>query len=173
MRAEEFVRRIEEAMPAKESFAGAGLDEEDIAAIQAGWRAAKSGGLAPADASELARLVIEYDCSTLEISWVHFLARPREHPAGTQVSAWEADPIVVQSDGRIASFDHSVPSFRLAECAADSERFLDALEFVARIRVPERAQWQERLPEIGARCAEMAGSSASLQFWNSLLPFPQ
>ncbi len=167
MTAEEFVRRLAKAMPDRLALTAYGLEDDEIATTQAVFRAQRRPSRAPAGASELARLVVEFDCSHVEVGLVRFGARLERRPFGVIVAFCEAEPVVVAPDGRIVLHDHARPKSELMRCAVDSEHFLDALGvFVDMTR--DKAVWNGRFQEAVATCGRAAGGAEYDDFFRML-----
>jgi hypothetical protein len=172
MRVDEFARLMSESMPTKEQLVEYGLNDEEIEEIQRTFRCQRRG---PTDAgsdpsSELERLVVDYDCSTLEVSQVRFSGAPEAHPqGGVVVGYWEADPIVVSKDGEVVALDHADQATS-TPCAADSRLFLEAMACLVRAR-SNRLQWKGRAAELAEACAQEAGGDRYRAFFGALTAF--
>jgi hypothetical protein len=175
MRSEEFVAALATSAPSTSELAAGGLDAAGMAAMLR-TRQVKAR-LHPPPATtvcELERLLLTYDCSTVEVGLLRFLDGPRPHVAGTQVAWVEADPVVVRPDARVALYDHADGS-RLMDCAADGGRLLDALAHFVSI-VGHRQRWQGRSAEAARSCAACAGGEEFASFYGTLcgfLDYPQ
>ena len=114
-------------------------------------------------------MILDNDCSTLEVGLIRFLDRPHDHRHGVQVAFCEADPIVVWRVGTVAMHDHVNPD-EAVMCAADSERFFDALRAFLTIRL-EKSKWKGRINEAAEKCAEKAGGNDFTTFFRMLCSF--
>ena len=114
-------------------------------------------------------MILDNDCSTLEVGLIRFLDRPHDHRHGVQVAFCEADPIVVWRVGTVAMHDHVNPD-EAVMCAADSERFFDALSAFLTIRL-EKSKWKGRINEAAEKCAEKAGGNDFTTFFRMLCSF--
>lgn len=172
MNAEEFVTAVERSMPTRETLIEYGLDEDEIDGIQAAFRCPSRGRatVPRGSVSELERLVIEYDCSTLEVSLLRFTEAPKSHEDGVIVAYWEADPVMVTNSGEIVAIDHENPNGKSTPCGADSERFLAAIAFLVE-GIGKKAQWRGRAAELAEACAERAGGAVFSGFFGSLTAF--
>ena len=79
-------------------------------------------------------MIVEFDCSRLELGLVRFNDHLISLPAGSCFGACEADPIVVTEDGTIGLCDHARPDSVHQLCAADAERFLDGMATFVSLR---------------------------------------
>lgn len=169
MKASEFLQLVHSQMPAESFLRELGMNDEDVVNIQRSFIFRERDVKAPEGVSELERMIIEYDCSTLEVGPVRFGDRILVTPQGVCVGACEADPLVVLPDGRIALFDHGrrdvIPEF----CAIDSERFLDGLATSINIGLDRKA-WTGRFPEAVLRCSEAAGGAQFASFFRMVCP---
>lgn len=175
MQNKEFVRLIQSLMPSINELKEYGLSEEEIEGIRMTYRCnlqKVNNNIQPARArvSELEKLVLEYDCSTMEIFSIRFCGKPLPHHLGMIVAFWEADPIVVLKSGEVVAFDHANPNNIFAPCAANSERFLDAMAWLVKVRA-RKAVWKGRGKEIVDACAEKAGGSVYQDFYRTLCTF--
>lgn len=170
MNAEEFLRHVEGAMPDRSALEEYGLDADEIDNIQATFTAPRRGPTSSAALSEVERLVLEFDCSKLEIGLVRFSDQLTALPEGSCFGACEADPLLVTAEGTIALSDHAHPGSILQACAADAHRFLDGLATLVRLR-SEKAAWMGRVEEAADVCAESAGGSQYREFFRSLCAF--
>lgn len=168
MHSSDFLKVLHEAMPAHAELEEYGLDPEEIDEVQASFRSAPSKssiGVATAK-SELERMILEYDCSTVEVGLIRFLPAPHPCRQGVQIAYCEADPIIVDASGLVTMHDHGDPQ-KSIECAADSERFLDALSVFIALR-REKSQWKGRVEEAAGLCAAKAGGSSYMPFFRLL-----
>lgn len=168
----DFLIAVRAAMPSRHELELRGLEPDEIEGVQATFRSVPreeaAAGLGPVE-SELERMVLEKDCSTLEIGLIRFLDGPREHRHGVQVAVCEADAVVVSPSGSVALHDHADPNRAMA-CAADSERFLDALGAFLAVRA-DRVKWKGRVNEAADLCAEKAGGPSHVPFYRLLCSF--
>ena len=167
MRSREFVELVLRCMPSTKELEGYGLSEEEVEDVQQVFRCEPREHDPRREVrSELERLVTAYDCSRLGISLVRFVGSPEVRPDGVLVAYWEADPIVVLASGEVVAFDHAEPAAAPTPCAADSERFLDALGWLARA-IADRASWRGRGSEVAEACGEKAGGDSYRAFFSS------
>lgn len=169
----EFLAALSAAKPARSELEDYGLEPEEIEAVQASFSstARKTPVEVAVGKSELEKLILEYDCSTVEVGLIRFMAEPRVHRFGVQVAYCEADSIVVGAAGGVAMHDHDAPAKSLV-CAVDSERFLDALSaFIALRR--EKSQWKGRAAEAADVCAKKAGGADYAPFFRLLCGYLQ
>jgi hypothetical protein len=164
----EFLAALNEAMPAQAELEDYGLEPEEIEAVQASFRSTprKLPAQTTAGKTELEKLVSEHDCSTVEVGLIRFLPRPRVHHCGMQVAYCEADAVVVGAAGGVAMHDHDEPAKSL-KCAANSERFLDALAAFVAMRC-QKSQWKGRVEEAAKACATKAGGEEYVPFFRLL-----
>lgn len=119
----------------------------------------------------LIELALSYDLSSLEIGTIGFHYEPFENE---KYSYWEfgfneADPLVIDKEtGRILLLDHSVEYFVMAECAENSEKFLDALLEVA-TTLANGGFNKEGSCEKAKQSANLAGGEKYLAFYQTLL----
>lgn len=170
MTADEFLRHLEQAMPERASLEGHGLDKDEIEALQATFVAPARATTTATEVSEVERMVLDFDCSKIEVGLVRFNDGPAASPHGTCFAYCEADPLVVLRDGRIALFDHASPRTLLQPCAPDSSRFFDAMAAFVSLR-REKAAWKGRAEEAATRCAEAAGGREYRAFYRGLVAF--
>ena len=166
----DFLLALYDLMPSRAELEADGLSPEGIEDIQSSFRAIprQLSGLVPG--SELEKMILDYDCSKVEVSWIRFLEKPVLHPHGIQVADFEAEMIVVSPAGTVVMYDHEDPDFAVEECAADSERFLDALiTFLTILR--NKSKWKGRYDSAVALCAEKAGGRNYARFFNVLCGF--
>jgi hypothetical protein len=164
----DFLTALHNAMPTHTELEEYGLDAHEIDEIQASFRfvTRKPSETSSIEKSELERLLLENDCSTVEVGLIRFLKEPREHRYGVQVAFCEADPIVVGPSGAVAMHDHANPDKSMS-CAADSERFLDALGAFLTVR-REKSKWKGRAKEAADLCSEQAGGRDYTPFFQLL-----
>ena len=170
MTADEFLRHLEQAMPERSSLEAHGLDEDDIEAIQSTYVAPLRATTTASDVSEVERLVLDFDCSNVEVGLVRFNDRPMASPRGTCFAYCEADPLVVLRDERVALCDHASPQTIVLLCARDSSRFLDAMAAFVSLR-RDKAAWKGRVEQAATRCAHSAGGPEYQAFYRSLVAF--
>ena len=157
-------------MPSRGELEADGLSVEGIEDIQGSFRATPRQLSGSVPGSELEKMILDYDCSKIEVSWIRFLDKPVPHPHGIQVAYFEADMIIVSPTGTIVMYDHENADFVMAECAADSERFLDALiTFLTILR--NRSKWKGQYNAAVELCAEKAGGRNYAKFFNVLCGF--
>ncbi len=159
-------------MPSSEQLNEYGLDESEISDIQKTFKSVERN-LSDSDSgarSEIERLILRNDCSTVEVGLLRFLSYPKEHPQGAVVAVCENDPIVVRGDGTVAMYDHGNPDLKAMDCGADSERFLDALAAFIDIR-RNKLQWKGRVTAAAEVCSQLAGGPAYLDFFRLLCGF--
>ena len=166
----DFLLFLHEMMPPRAELEADGLSPERIEDIQATFRSVPRKPSGSSARSELEKMIIENDCSTVEFGFISFLDRPLVHRHGIQVAYHEADPIVVTPAGTIAMYDHEDPDFVIVNCAADSERFLDALSTYLAIR-QDKSKWKGRNDAAVALCAEKAGGREYAKFSQVLCGF--
>lgn len=168
MRSSDFLKVLSEAMPTSADLEDYGLDPQEIDDVQASFRSAARKSLAgvASTKSELEKMIIEYDCSTVEVGLIRFLPEPRVHPGGVQVAYCEADPIVVIASGLVVMYEHD-DSDRSMKCAINSERFLDALDVFITLR-REKSRWKGRVDEAANLCADKAGGGDYVPFFRML-----
>lgn len=172
MNAEDFVARLRDAMPSQESLADYGLDDEEIDAIQLTFIAKPRDQVQSTQESnhEIQRLIRDFDCSTVEIGLVRFCNEFAHLQSGERFAFCEADSVLLRKDGAVALYAHSAPDSLLLECAADSERFLDALAEFVEVQKKKR-DWEGRVQEAAIRCATAAGGEKYLDFYRLLCAF--
>lgn len=147
-------------MPDRSTLISHGLDDQEVLEIQSTFLAAKRGGtVAPRNVSEIERMIIEFDCSTLEVGLVRFNERLEVGALGKCFAYCEADALVITEDGRVGLVDHAAPQRVHQFCAASSEQFLDALALVV-----TREKGQSNT-EMLAHCANAAGGSEYTDFF--------
>lgn len=168
MRSEEFVVALQDAMPPSEELEAHGLGPDEIASVQATFRPVPRESHS-ISGSELEKMILDYDCSSVEVGLIRFLDRPQEFLFGTQVAVCEADPIVVSPSGAVQLLDHANPADAMG-CAADSEMFLEALSAFLAIR-REKSKWKGRVNAAAEVCAQKAGGSAYAPFFQLLCSF--
>lgn len=164
----DFLNALVKAMPSHAELEEYGLSEDEIKSIQAAFQStAREGSTLPSVAkSELEKMLLEYDCSTVEIGLIRFLPEPRTYQGVTIVAYCEADLIAVSEADAIVMHDHD-DFGRTTACAKNSEAFLDALtEWITLRR--NASQWKERSEEAAKRCAEKAGGLEYLPFFRIL-----
>ena len=170
----EFLAVVGKAMPDREGLEEYGLDDDEIDAIQSTFsytaRETQSSPVEPA--SELERMILDNDCSAIEIGLVRFLERPESHSQGVAVACCEADPVVVRSDGSVGVYDHGDPDSVVMECAGNPESFLDGLAAFIEVRA-NKSDWQGRHESAAHHCSVKAGGSAYTDFFATLCGFLQ
>jgi len=166
MKAEEFLRHLGTAMPDQHVLADYGLDEDEIADIQATFVAPRRPSTADPAAGELERMIVEFDCSRVEIGLVRLHGEITSRPEGLVFASCEADPLVVRADGCVAMCDHAVARSVAFVCAADSERFLDAMAVYVEFRAEKDAG--KSRADAAEECAKAAGGSEYRGFYRLL-----
>lgn len=169
MRSHAFLVALQDVMPPRFELETCGLSPDEIEAVQATFRFVPRKPSVFPSRSELERMIIDNDCSSVEVGWIRFLDRPREHRHGVQVAFCEADPVVVSPTGTVKMHDHANPD-KAVNCATDSERFLDALAVFLSIR-HEKSKWKGRVDAAAEVCAEKAGGSGYKAFFRLLCNF--
>jgi len=174
MHATEFLEIVHRAMPTREELESFGLDDDEIVEVQ---RTFTSKARLPSNnrriaKDEVEKMILENDCSSVEIGAVQFLNEPASHAHGTVVALCEADRLVVRQDGSVVVYDHADPERIQMECAVDSEHLLDGLAAFVEIR-RNRSKWRGRTQEAAAVCANKAGGAAYTDFFASLCGFLQ
>lgn len=171
MNGNEFVEALKNAMPARDELLRFGLSDDEINGVQNTFRASVRADSSSVDgaSSELERLVTEFDCSTVEVGLLQFLALPKSHRMGTQVASVESDALVVRADGSVLMSDSSTSEV-LLDCARNSEAFLDALSAFIKIR-RDKQSWMGRANEAAMVCASAAGGSKYLKFYQVMFGF--
>jgi hypothetical protein len=169
MHSTDFLVALHNAMPPRLELEACGLGPDEIESVQSTFRFVprKPSGLV--SRSELEKMILDNDCSSVEIGLIRFLDGPREHRYGVQVAFCEGDPIVVSPAGTVAMHDHANPD-KAMNCAADSERFLDALGTFLAIR-REKSKWKGRVNAAADLCAEKAGGGDYTAFFRLLSSF--
>ena len=168
MKYPEFLARVKSATPPTDFLQRYGLDAEEIETIQRAFNAAPrpSIPLGIVMGSEIEEMVVRHNCSSLEIGGIAFLDLPLHSEHGTIVARYEADPILVLTNGQIAMCDHAALEHQI-QCAANSEQFLEALAaFIEIIR--DRTIWVGRCAEAIDMCSRLAGGSDYRTFFQSL-----
>jgi hypothetical protein len=167
----DFLLALQKVIPSASELEKYGLDPDEIKGVQSTFQYITRNMLKTSSdyKSELEKMILENDCSTIEIGLIRFLDKPYEHAYGKQVAFCESDPIIVQFDGTVAMYDHSVSDNMLA-CAINSEKFLDALHSFIMIR-HEKAKWRGRGAEAAQVCANLAGGNKYLDFFRLLCGF--
>ena len=169
MHGTDFLVALRNIMPSRTELEACGLDPDQITSVQATFKfipRKPSGAGSDSARTEIERMILDNDCSTLEIGLIRFLDRPHKHRHGVQVAFCEADPVVVWPGGTVAMHDHANPDDTVI-CAADSERFLDALSTFLTIRL-EKSKWKGRINEAADICAEKAGGNDFTTFFRML-----
>lgn len=169
MNAETFVQHLKSAMPDRADLEDYGLDEDEIRQIRGALQAHRRG-TDGAPATEIERLVSEFDCTRVEVGAVRFDDRATAHRFGTAFGRCEADPLVVTRGGSVVMVDHADPGGRRVSCASDSERFLDALARFVSIQ-HDRGEWRGRPDEAAESCALAAGGEQHTEFYRILCSF--
>ncbi len=170
----EFLAIVGSATPDRDELDENGLDDDEIDAIQNtfSYTVRESQNQPAVSATELERMILDHDCSTIEIGMVRFLEWPESHPHGIAVAHCEADTIVVRTDGSVGLYDHAHPESVAMECAADSESFLRGLAAFVEVRT-NRSEWRGRAESAADHCSTLAGGSAFTDFFAILCGFLQ
>jgi hypothetical protein len=171
MKAEYFLSIVESDMTPEVELRRLGMDDNDVRMVQMAFVARRRNVHAAFDVTELERMVTEYDCTNLAIGSVLFRERIVPMAQGLCFGSFEADPFVIVPDGRIAMVDHAVRDAAPEFCAADSERFLEALATSITIGL-EMELWKGRYLNAVARCAEAAGGQEYFKFGRMICPNP-
>ena len=169
MRNADFLAALQNVMPSRAELEACGLGLDEIESVQATFRFIPRKPPSSVSRSELERMILDHDCSTVEVGLIRFLDRPREHRHGVLVAFCEADSIVVSPAGTVVMHNHANPD-KTMNCAANSERLLDALGVFLTIR-REKAKWKGRGNAAAELCAEKAGGSNYLAFFRLLCGF--
>src|SRR5690349_18301511 len=99
MRNADFLVALQNVMPPRAELEAFGLSLDEIERVQATFRSIPRKQPSSVSRSELERMILDNDCSTVEVGLIRFLERPREHRHGVQVAFCEADSIVVSPAG--------------------------------------------------------------------------
>jgi hypothetical protein len=169
MRNADFLLALHNVMTSRAELEAYGLDIDEIEGVQATFRFSPRKQPSSVSRNELEKMILDNDCSTVEVGLIRFLDKPREHRHGVQVAFCEADPIVVSPAGLVAMYEYANPD-KAMSCAADSERFLDALSVLITIR-REKSRWKGRSNEVAELCSEKAGGSNYIMFFRLLCNF--
>jgi hypothetical protein len=169
MRYTDFLVVLQNAMPPRAELEAYGLGRDDIESVQATFRFTLRNEPSSVSGSELERMILDNDCSNIEVGLIRFLEEPNKHRHGVQVAFCEADPIVVSPAGTVVLYDHANPDYAM-NCAASSERFLDALGAFLIIR-REKSKWKGRGNAAADLCAEKAGGGHYVAFFRMLCGF--
>lgn len=172
MNAQTFLRLVERTMPSRTSLEEYGLDDEEIEEIRSTFLAPKRGPSDKADLSAVERMVVEFDCSKLELGLVRFNDRLIPLPWGTCFGYCEADPLVLTEDGTVALCDHARPDLAPQLCAENADLFLDAMATFVSLR-SEKAEWMGKVDQAAVKCATAAGGRKYVDFFRSLCSFLQ
>lgn len=172
MNAQAFLRHVEHALPSRTSLEDYGLDDEEIEEIRSTFLAPKRGPSDKRNLSPLERMVVEFDCSKLELGLVRFSDRLISLPLGTCFGYCEADPLVLTEDGSVALCDHERPDLVHQLCAENADRFLDAMATFVSLR-SEKAAWMGKVDQAADKCATAAGGRKYMDFFCSLCAFFQ
>ena len=170
MKADAFVRHLQRAKPDRATLEEYGLDEEEIEEIESTFTASRRLPHAEGVLSEAVRMVVEFDCAKLEVGPICFNGEPRPLAKGVCFAVCEADPLMVVDSGAVVLCDHEEPERVQLACAADAERFLDALARFVTVR-QDRERWMGKVEEASALCAEAAGGASYSDFYRMLCAF--
>lgn len=170
MNADDFLRHVERTMPTRADLGDYGLDDAEIREVQSTFMAPRRAHAASVQTSTVERMILDFDCSKLELGLVRFNERPFPLPAGSCFAVCEADPLVVTESGSIALCDHAKPESLPRECAATADTFLDAMAVFASVRADKRT-WLGKVENAAQACAEAAGGQRYVHFFRSLCAF--
>lgn len=165
----DFLVALHNVMPTRNELEAYGLGLDEIGRVQATFKSIPRKQPSSVSGSELERMILDNDCSTVEVGLIRFLDKPRDHRHGVQVAFCEADSIVVSPVGTIFMHDHANPDGAMS-CAANSEKFLDALGVFLTIR-REKSKWKGNCNAAADLCAEMAGGNKYQAFFRLLCSF--
>ncbi len=169
MRGADFLVALQNVMPQRVELEACGLSPGEIESVQATFRFVPRKRSRSTSRSELEKMILDNDCSSVEVGLIRFLDWPCEHRHGVQVAFCEADPLVVSPAGTVTMHDHANAD-KAMKCGADSERFLDALRAFIAIR-REKQNWKGRVGEAAKVCAEKAGGDDYAAFYRLLCSF--
>ncbi len=164
-----FLVALQNAMPPRAELEARGLSLDEIESVQATFKFIPRDQPSSVSGSELERMILDNDCSTVEVGLIRFLEGPHEHQHGVQVAFCEADSIVVSTGGTVMMYEHANPDKGM-NCAANSERFLDALAAFLTVR-SEKPKWKGRGNAAAELCAEKAGGCNFVAFFRLLCGF--
>ena len=167
MNAAAFILHVERAMPSEAALKAHGLAEGEIDEIRATFLAPRRAASSAKYLSAVEQMVVDFDCSRLEVGLVRFSGQLVRLPRGTCFGHVEADPLVVTKDGSIALCDHARPEVVHQLCAKSADRFLDGMATFVSLRC-EKAAWMGRVAEAAERCAQDAGGLQYADFFRSL-----
>jgi hypothetical protein len=173
MRAEEFVQRLQAAMPSRESLQEYGLTEDEIDDVQSTFIAVRRNAGQAKEAlssSELERMFELFDCSRIEIGLIRFYNLPTIHERGICFAECEADSLVLNHSGKIVLYEHDHGSDEGLPCAVNASCFLDALAEFLSIR-RDKQIWNARVLDAASKCAHAAGGTDYQKFYVLLCSF--
>lgn len=165
MNAETFLEFVHNLMPSRAVLLDHGLDDDEVRDIQSMFVTSRRGVAAPNGVSEVERMIIEFDCSRLEVGLIRFNERLERNALGTCFALCEADPLILLADGRVGLVDHAAPGSVHQLCASSAERFLDVLALA--LTLSERGEFTE---EALVDCSNVAGGPECLEFCRMLHP---
>lgn len=174
MQADTFVEEVRLCAPPAEKLEGMGLSTVEVARFRESFSCKKR--LASNSYSDpLLDLVVNYDTSKLEIGTITFNPEVVESERGWRVGQFEIDPLMInRSSGEVHVEDEAKEGYVIWQCAADGEKFLDALLlaacFLAKCSYDEKlANDQAASHEQAGACTKAAGGSEYLDFYLALL----
>lgn len=170
MRAEQFLTCLRNAMPSRSTLEEYGLDNDEIEEVQATFLGTARKPVSTNIRDELVRLVLEFDCSKVEVGLVRFLGEPQRHMKGMRVAYCEAESIVLNKDGVVVLCDDSGVGSNDIQCASDSRRFLEGLCIFIEIR-RNKSEWKGKVEDAAVRCARAAGGPQFAEFFRILCAF--
>lgn len=166
--AEQFVSRVEACAPGAAELEEHGLDPDEIEDIRRAFECRPTHDRWSGPPNELRRLLVEFDCSDLEISIVRFDPGSADAESAFVFAVAESDPIGVRDSGVVTMFDHA-GGRPIYDIAASPEGFLEALALVAEaFRCRETGGY--RREEFAAKCVAAAGSEEYGRLYLVLLP---
>jgi len=186
MKADEFVKRLEELAPSIEEIVSRGFTRKYADEYRRSFFLHPKTTEISVFPNPLVELIYKYDTSNLEIGMItlgqnnaHFTPRPDR----ILVGSIEADPLVINlNNNAVEMLDHSCPDYVMTKCAVSGERFLKALLLLASFKPPysefkangsltkqqavanDQAAYQKAV-----ECAEVAGISGKPNIYEMLL----
>ena len=127
--------------------------------------------------NELIKLVLDYDCSSVEIGIINFLPDIIDQPSHYQFGDAEQDMIVIDKITLgVNVVDPAEPSHVIWKCASGGEAFLDALlscaeYFTARMLDFTLMSDNAYASFVAKECSEKAGGNEYLKFYKMLFGF--
>lgn len=170
MRADAFVELVRRTAPRVETLMAEGLDRDSaewvIRAFQIRDRDSRIGPFA----SPIEDLIVDYDCSTLQLASVGFRGKMTASQFGAAFAVCESgDPLVLLPTGAVALVDHEVRGAPPTHCAKDGGAFLDAfaaiVEFLAALRNGANLDVEATI----VKCVEASGVFDSRAFYEQVL----